>query len=160
MTEPPTILRTRSITHSAPGIGVRAGKGHSGDVLPAELAVLGEERRLDVDAILASSEADELGSGLVAEATRAEMHADPDPAVLILEQVDVVVSVTDRSELVARHALELADLRNFMPERAIEKLVLDLLRVGAPDPERTFFAMSERIGPTLSAIAARFRSRR
>src|SRR5712671_5027028 len=120
----------------APGIGVRAGKSHSGDVLSAELAGLVEERRLDVDAILASSEADELGRGLVAEATRAEMHADPDPAVLIREQVDVVVPGTDRTKLVARHALELADLRNFMPERAIEELVLDLLHVRAPDPER------------------------
>jgi hypothetical protein len=39
-------------------------------------------------------------------------------------------------ELVARHALELSDLRNLLPQRAVEQFVLDLLGIAAPDPER------------------------
>jgi hypothetical protein len=59
---------------------------------------------------------------LVAEPARPEVHADPDPALLIFEQVDVVVAGANRAELVARHTLELADLGNILPERTVKEL--------------------------------------
>ena len=117
-------------------VGVLAGQRHAGDILLAELAVLAQECRIDINAVLPSAQADELRRCLVAEPARSEMHADPDPAVLVLEQIDIVIARADRAELVTRHALEFPDLWNLVPKRAIEELVLDVLGVAPADSER------------------------
>ena len=70
----------------------------------------------------------------MAEAARAEVHADPDIAVLVLEQVDIVVAGADGAELRARHLLEMTDA-GVVPQRAVEHRVVDRLRVGAAEPE-------------------------
>ena len=64
----------------------------------------------------------------MAEATRAEVDADPDPALLVLHQVDVVVARADRAELrrrqlgelSLRHELGLADL---LQHRVVDPLL-------------------------------------
>src|SRR5204862_2443516 len=58
-------------------IGIMARQRHAGEILLPEVAVLVQHGRLNVDAVLAAGCADEGGRGLVAEATRTEMHADP-----------------------------------------------------------------------------------
>jgi hypothetical protein len=70
-----------------------------------------------------------------------------------------VVAGADGAELVARHALELADLGRVLPQRAVEQLVLDLLGVAPPDPEGNVPG-DVGDGPTSSAIASRLTSRR
>ena len=50
-----------------------------------------------------------MGRALVAEAARAEVVADPHIAVLVLEQVDIVVAGADGAELRPRHLLEVTD---------------------------------------------------
>src|SRR5207244_991615 len=53
-------------------------------------------------------EREEAGRRLVAEAARAEVDADPDAALLVLHQVDVVVARADGAELRLRELRELA----------------------------------------------------
>src|SRR5262249_8399836 len=60
---------------------------------------------------------------------------NPDDPRLVLEQVDIVIAAADRAELVARHPLEMVDRLGLLPERAVEQVVLDLLRIAAAEPE-------------------------
>ena len=91
----------------AAGVRVLAGELHRGDVGVAELAADLEEHRRRVHLALvraavereALREREEARGGLVAEAARAEVHAHPDPAVLVLHHVHVVVARADRAEL-------------------------------------------------------------
>ncbi len=115
----------------AAGIGILARQRHGRDVLAAEITVLMQDAGRHVDAILAAAEFKEFGRGLVTQTTRTEVHADPDPAVLILEQVDIVVAGPDRPELIARHGLQVLDLRNLVPDRALEQRMIDLLVIAA-----------------------------
>ena len=108
-------------------IGVLAGQRHAGEILLAEIRVLMQHGWRDVDPVLAAGELEEDGRGLVAEAARAEVHADPDQALLVLEQVHVVVARSDGAELIPRHLLEVADRLDLLPERAVEQRVFDLL---------------------------------
>ena len=119
----------------APGIGVFARERHARDVLLPEIRILMQKGRRHVDAVLAARRLDEGGGGLVTEAARTEMHTDPDQTFLVLEQIDVVVAGTDGAELVARHALEVLDRLDFLPERAVEQRVIDLFRIAAAKPE-------------------------
>src|SRR5262249_18431612 len=77
---------------------------------------------------------DVVGRTFVAEAARAEVNADPYIAVLVLEQVDIVVARADSAELRARHLLEVTDA-GILPQRTVEDFVVDRLRVGATKPE-------------------------
>src|SRR5439155_25628155 len=115
-------------------IGILAGERHRRDVAHAELALLVQDGRRDVDAVLAAGLLDVVGRALVAEAARAEVSADPHMAVLVLEQVDIVVAGPDGAELRPRHLLEVTD-PGVGPERAVEDGVVDRLRVGAAEPE-------------------------
>ena len=91
----------------ATGVGVLAGELHRGDVRLAELGVDLEQDRRRVHLALvrpaaereALREREEARRGLVAEPARAEVDADPDPALLVLHQVHVVVAGADRAEL-------------------------------------------------------------
>ena len=91
----------RTLLHHpfAARIGIFAGERHGGEVARADLAVLAHHRRRDVDAVLAAGGLDVVRRALVAEAARAEVHADPDVALLVLEQIDVVVAGADGAEL-------------------------------------------------------------
>src|SRR4030095_8740540 len=87
-----------------------------------------------VDAALPAGLLDVVGRALVAESTRTEVDADPYIAVLVLEQVDIVVAGPHRAELRARHLLEMADA-GVLPQRAVEDCVVDRLGVRAAEPE-------------------------
>src|SRR6516165_4002091 len=76
----------------APGIGILAGEGHGGEVLPSEVGILMQHDRRNIDAVLATGELDEGGRGLVTEPARTKVHADPYEALLVVEQVHVVVA--------------------------------------------------------------------
>ena len=62
------------------------------------------------------------------------MDADPHIAVLVLEQVDIVIAGADGAELRPRHLLEMADA-GVLPQWAVEDVVVDRLRVRAAEPE-------------------------
>jgi hypothetical protein len=71
----------------------------------------------------------------VPEPAGAEVHADPDEAVVAGEQVDVVVARADRAELVARHLDHLALRPEVCARDRAEHRVVDGLGVVAPDAE-------------------------
>jgi hypothetical protein len=73
VTAPPMILRTCSTTHS-------------------RLAVLVDDRRLHVHAVLAARSLQVARPTGVPEATAAEMHPDPDESGLVTHEVDIVVA--------------------------------------------------------------------
>ena len=62
------------------------------------------------------------------------MHPDPDEALLVLEQIHVMVARSDRSELLLSHLLEVPD-PGLVPEGRIEELVIDGDGVLLADPE-------------------------
>ena len=59
---------------------------------------------------------------------------DPNEALLVLEEIDIVVARPDGAELIARHLLEIGDTGS-IPEGRVEQLVIDLHRVALPDAE-------------------------
>ena len=99
----------------ASGIGILAGERHSGEILAPKIGILVQQRRRDVDALLATGEFQERGRDFVPQATRSEVDTDPDEAFLVLEQVDVVVARADGAELLARHGFEAPDDVGFLP---------------------------------------------
>ena len=100
----------------AAGVGVLARQLHRGDVGVAQLGADLEEHRRRVHLALGAPLVEALALGerqeargrLVPEAARAEVDADPDPALLVLHEVDVVVARADRAELRLRELHELA----------------------------------------------------
>jgi hypothetical protein len=72
----------------------------------------------------------------VAEAARAEMHADPDPALLVLHHVDVVVAGADRTELVGGRLRELALRLELRVLDLVQHRVIDALARGHTHSER------------------------
>src|ERR1700730_259300 len=96
-------------------IGVQAGKPHAGDVLLAEVAVLMNDAGVDVDSILAAAKLEELGRGLMAKSARTEVHANPDPAIFVGEQVYIMVPRPDCPELITCHSLEVRDFWHILP---------------------------------------------
>ena len=117
-------------------IGIAAGELHRRDVAAAELAVLVDHRGRHVHAVLAAGGLEVAGRAGVAEAAAAEMHADPDEALLVPHQVDIVVARADRAELGDR--LLAIGLHVGLAPRVgvVEQLVLGALVVGAADAER------------------------
>src|SRR5262249_48917716 len=83
---------------------------------------------------LPAGELEEMRRGLVAEATRTEMDADPHPALFVFEQVDIVITGSDCAELLACHLLEVGGA-GLVPQRTLEEFVIDLLLVDAAEPE-------------------------
>ena len=88
-------------------VGVRAGQLHRSDVGLGQLGAQLEEDGRRVHAAFARPpfegeplrEGEEARGRLVPEAARAEVDADPDAALLVLHQVDVVVAGSYRAEL-------------------------------------------------------------
>ena len=95
-----------------------------------------QHHRVDVHAVGAAAGLDEVGGQLVAEAARAEVDADPGAAPLVGEQVDEVVAGADRAELRTGQVAERRRRREVPGRGVVEQLVVDRLRVLAPDAER------------------------
>ena len=72
----------------------------------------------------------------MAEAARAEVDADPDPAVLVLHQVHVVVARADGAELRLGELRELALRREVGVADLVEHRVVDALLRGHAHAER------------------------
>ncbi len=108
--------RAHALHHPlAPSIGIETGERHAGEILPSEIAVLVQYGGRHVDAVGSAGRLDEGGRSLMAEPARAEVNADPHEAVLVLEQIDVVIAGPDGAELVARHRLEMTHEPGFLP---------------------------------------------
>src|SRR5262249_20114714 len=103
----------------AAGGGILAGQHHRPAGAGAPPAAGGGDRGGGVDPVRAADEVEVVSRALMAEPARAEVDADPHVAVLVLEQVDVVVAGADRAELDARHLLEMADA-GVLPQRAVK----------------------------------------
>src|SRR3954452_2818522 len=125
-------------------IGVLARKLHRLDVGLAELGVLMQQhrRRVHLARRRAALEGKPLRErkepvrGLVAEAARAEVDAHPEPAVLVGQEVDVVVAAADGAELVGREVVELALRGEGGGADLVEHGVVGALAFVAPDAER------------------------
>jgi hypothetical protein len=72
---------------------------HRRDVAPSDLAVLVDDGRRHVHAVLAAGGLEVTRRAGVAETAAAEVHADPDKALLVAQQVDIVVARSDCAEL-------------------------------------------------------------
>jgi hypothetical protein len=91
----------------------------------------------------------------VSEAAAAEVDADPDPAVLVSEDVDVVIAAADGAELLAGLVAEVAPHahRQRLPGRRLEQRVINrriVRSVLAPDAERQH--VLDLVGDGLQAI--------
>src|SRR5262249_32957531 len=75
-----------------PGVGIATGELHRGDVTAPELAILVDDGGWNVDAVLASGCLEIAGRAGVPEPPGAEVHADPDEAIAVDHQVDIVVA--------------------------------------------------------------------
>ena len=101
----------------------------------AELGVDLEQHRRRVHLALvrlavereALREREEARGGLVAEAARAEVHADPHAVVLVRHHVDVVVARADRAELRLRELRQLPLRRELRVADAVEHRVVGAL---------------------------------
>ena len=119
----------------AAGVGVVAGQAHRRDVGLSELGVDLEQHRRRVHLALVRTgveretlrEREEARGGLVTEATRAEVHADPDPAVLVLHHVHVMVARAHRAELVLGQLRQLPLRLELRVADVVEHLVLRAL---------------------------------
>ena len=128
----------------APRVGVLARELHRRDVGLAELGAGLEEHRwsvhLTVDGAAVEGETlrerEEAGGGLVAEATRAEVHADPDRAVFVLHHVHVVVARADGTELRVRGLRQPALWRELGVLDPVDHRVIRPLRRGHAHAER------------------------
>src|SRR5882757_7616751 len=120
----------------ASGIGVAPGELHRRDVTPSDLAVLVDHGGRHVHTVLAAGGLEVAGRAGVTEAAAAEVHADPDKARLVAQQVDIVVARSDGAEL--RHRLLPVRTHVGLAPRigVVEQFMLDPLVVGASDAER------------------------
>jgi hypothetical protein len=124
-------------------VGVLARERHRRDVVAPELGVGAQEHRRRVhlavgDALVErppGGEREEARRRRVPEPARAEVHADPDEAVVAGEEVDVVVARADRPELVARHLHHPPLRAEIGATDRLEHGVVDGLGVVAPHAE-------------------------
>src|SRR6185436_13716273 len=111
------------------GIGILAGDVHRCEIAVgerrAELNRGGRRVHAVIDALaplLPALQREKSGRGLVAEAARAEVDADPEPAVrAILEQVHVMVAAADGAELRLRQR----EQRSLLRDRAVRDGIED-----------------------------------
>jgi len=106
---------------------------HGRDVAPRDLAILVDHRRRHIHAILAARSLEVAGRTGVTKAAAAEVNADPDKAVFIAHQVDVMVAGSDGAEL-RDGLLPIRPHVGFAPGIiVVEQLVFGPLLVGAPN---------------------------
>src|SRR5262245_19481550 len=120
----------------APRIGIAACKLHCGDVAPPDLAVLVDHRRRDIHAVLSAGRLEIARRAGVAEAARAEMHADPDEAGFVAHQINIMITGADGAELrdgLLPVGFHVGRLPGF---GIVEQLMLDTLLIGTADAER------------------------
>src|ERR1700730_11996426 len=120
----------------AAGIGVAYGELHRRDVAPSDFAVFVDHGRRHVHAVLAARGLEVARRAGVPEAAAAEVNADPDEAVLIAHQVDIVIARSDGAKLRDRLLPVRAHVRFAPGVVIIEQIVLDPLVIGSPDAER------------------------
>ncbi len=116
-------------------VGVPAAELHGGKVVLTDRRVERDDRWRNVHAVFAAGNFQEVRGRPVAESTRTEVHADPDDAVFVGENIHVVVAAADCAELLVRHVFELADFTD-VPRFVVEQVVIDLVLVRATDTER------------------------
>src|SRR5262249_52321507 len=117
-------------------IGIAAGELHRRDVTAAELAILVDHSGRNVHTVLAAGRLEVARGAGVPEATAAEMHTDPDEAVLVAPQVGIVGAPAPRAEL-ACCLLTIGLHVGLAPcVGVVEQCVLDTLVVAAAEPER------------------------
>src|SRR5262249_39090806 len=88
--------RTHAFHHPfAADISILPREFHAGDILSPELTVVVKDGRLDIDALFPARELNEGRCGFVSEPTRTKVHADPAPARLVFEQIDIMVAGAD-----------------------------------------------------------------
>ncbi len=91
-------------------------------------------RRLRVERA-ARRQVQKAARGAVPQPTAAEVHTDPHPARLVLEQVDVMVARADGAKLLPCLLLQLAHVAQIVPCRVVEQWMIDGLAAGATHAE-------------------------
>src|SRR5687768_647300 len=94
------------------GIGVLAGNRHRLEIVLPARGIERKKQRRRIHFSLAAAivppsalrDPHEAGRRAMAEASRAEVNADPDIAMFVLEEVDVVIAAADRAELLTRES--------------------------------------------------------
>src|SRR5215469_16560149 len=119
----------------SPGIGIAPCKRHGGEVALTEFAIPVDDGWRDVDALSTACGFQISACRRVPEATAAEMHADPNKAVLIEHQIDIVVAGPNGAELSPRLVLVVSHTRRQPCPIVIEQFVIDALGVLAADAE-------------------------
>ena len=125
-------------------IRVFAGNRHCFEVVLAARRVQRQQKRWRVHPAFGAAvvppaalgDAHEAGGRAVAEPSRAEMDADPDVSLGVLEQVDVVIAAADGAELLTGELQEstlFADRRCGDPLE--NRMIGNRVVVGAADPE-------------------------
>src|SRR5262249_40492083 len=109
---------------------------HRCDVPATQLAVLVNQRGRDVDPAFAAGRFEIPGRARVPESAATEMNADPDEAILIAQEIDVVIPGSDGAELRRRLLAIWFHVRCRPGFGIVEELVVDLLFVGATDAKR------------------------
>src|SRR5262245_29706077 len=80
-------------------VGITPRELHRCDVPAAQFAVLVNQGGRDVDAAFAAGCFEIPGRARVPESAATEMNADPDEAILVAQEIDVVIPGPDRAEL-------------------------------------------------------------
>jgi hypothetical protein len=119
----------------ASGVRVLARELHCRQVLLPQIAVGIEHARLDVHAIARTRGFQEPGCDLVSQAARAEVHADPDPVLLVGEQIDVVIARAHGAQLLPRQLLQPGRSLRLPSLALFEQRMLDALIILASDAE-------------------------
>src|SRR5262249_43235169 len=117
-------------------VGITSRELHRCDVPAAQFAVLVNQRGRDIDAAFAAGRFEIPRRARVPEPAATEMNADPDEAILIVQEIHVVIPGPDRAEAAS------FPLAVWLPVRCrprlgiVEGLVGGLLFVGATDAKR------------------------
>src|SRR5262249_39171473 len=85
-------------------VGVTPRKLHRCDVPAAPFAVLVNQRGRDIDAAFAAGRFEIPGCARVPESAATEMNADPDKAILVAQEIDVVQEMRREARLRAERA--------------------------------------------------------
>jgi hypothetical protein len=88
------------------GVRVTAGELHGSDVVLSSLGPRVERHRCRVHVILGAGARQTSSGYLVAETPGSEVDPDPDPALLVFEDVHVVIAAADCTELRAGHVAQ------------------------------------------------------
>src|SRR5262249_32115909 len=117
-------------------VGITPRELHRCDVPAAQFAVLVNQRGRDVDTVFAAGRFEIPGRARVPEPAATEMNADPDEAILVAQEIDVVIAGPDGAKLCRRFLAICFHVRCSPSLGIVKELVVDLLFVGATDAKR------------------------